>query len=945
MKCEFSDIDRELKTQIIEGCHSKHLRRKALEKDRSLNDLLELAGSLSLSESRAHDVEGETTPSSVNKAKPKSDWKKHKRESKQTERTCFYCGGHYPHKGQCPAFGTLKATPSLAKPSRTRVYAYNSSKPLETVGTFDAPVTYKDSTTSAHFHVIAGDCDTLLSFNTAITLKIVHISYAIQENRDVISKFPDLFEGIGKLKGTKCKLHVDDTVKPVAQPHRRIPFHVRKQTEKELQRLLDLDIIECVGDEPTPCVSPIQVVQKPKCPSQIRICVDMRAPNKAIQRERHLTPTIDDIIAKVNGAKVFSKLDLNAVELAEESRHLTVFSTHAGLYRYKILNFGVSSAAEVFQNLIQSSLLGLDGVLNISDDILVYAISQEEMDTRLEACLQRMRDCNLTLNKAKCEFNRDRIEFFGHVFSASGVSPDPKKVKAILKASDPQTVGEVRSLLGLAIYCSRFIPDLATISAPLRDLTRESSDWNWTKAHHDAICEIKQRLAASCTTAYYCPDKTTQIIVDASPVGLGAILAQRDKDRKPSIVALASRSLTPVEQRYSQIECEALSITWGILHFHLYLYGSNFEVITDHKPLVTLFNNPNSKPPMRIERWILKLQEYKFIVAYQPGKLNPADYLSRHPLPTNDSPSHEEKIAEQHLNFVTCNAVPKTLTLSEIKEATEEHRALKMCMTALERNNWKAIITQETDPETRNTLQSLHKIRDELTVVPTRDLIMRRNCIVIPLSARIKIVELAHEGHQGIVKTKQLLRERVWFPGIDKMVERKITQCIPCQATSASTLREPLQMSNLPNGPWLEVSIDFADLPSGEHLLVVVDDYSRYPVVEIVTSTSAKAVIPKLDAIFAQFGIPQIARSDNGPPFSSEDFKKFANYLGFKHQRITPLWPRANAEVERFMRTLKKIYRVAHAERKPWKQELYKFLRNYRATPHITTGTPPATLV
>lgn len=142
-----------------------------------------------------------------------------------------------------------------------------------------------------------------------------------------------------------CKLHIDDTVKPVVQLHRRIPFHVRKQTEKELQRLLDLDIIERVGGEPTPWVSPILVVKKPKSPNQIRICVDMRAPNKAIQRERHLTPTIDEIIAKVNGARHFAKLDLNAgyhqIELAEESRYVTVFSTHVGLFKYKRLNFGV----------------------------------------------------------------------------------------------------------------------------------------------------------------------------------------------------------------------------------------------------------------------------------------------------------------------------------------------------------------------------------------------------------------------------------------------------------------------------------------------------------------------------------------------------------------------------------------------------------------------------
>ncbi|XP_038049667.1 uncharacterized protein K02A2.6-like [Patiria miniata] len=797
-------------------------------------------------------------------------------------------------------FDTLKITPPLTKPIHTRVYAYNSDKPLQITGTFEALVTHKENISSATFFVVAGNCDTLLSFNTALALKIVHISYAVQHDGDILSKYADRFEGIGKLKDTKCKLHIDETVRLVTQPHRRIPFHVRKQTEKELQRLLDPDIIERVGDEPTPWVSSSQVVPKPKSPDQIRICVDMRAANKAVQRKRHITPTIDDIISKVNGAKVFSKLDLNAgyhqIELAEESRYITVFSTYIGLFRYKRLNFGVTSAAEVFQNLIQSSLHGLDGVINISDDILIFARSQDEMNTRLDACLQRLRDRNLTLNKAKCEFNRDSIAFFGHIFSAEGISPDPQKVKAILNASDPQTVSEVRSLLGLATYCSRFIPDLATISAPLCDLTRESTNWKWTKKHHNAIREIKQRLATSCSTSYYDPDKATQLIVDASPVGLGAILAQTDKDGNQSIVGLASRSLTPVEQRYSQIESEALSVTWGTLHYHLYLYGNNFEVVTDHKPLVTLFNNPNSKPPMRIERWILKLQEYRFQVAYQPGKLNPADYLSRHPLPTTKPASHKEKMAEQHVSFVTSNAVPKTLTLSELKSATETDHALQLCIEALRTNNWKAFMKQAVDPDTKSTLQSMYKIRDELTVILTNDLILRRNCIVIPASAQDHVIELAHEGHQGIVKTKQLLREKVWFPGIDRLVERKISQCIPCQATSSSTLREPLQMSTLPAGPWLEVSVDFADLPSGKHLLVVTDDYSRYPVVEIVTSTSVKAVIPKLDAIFSQFGIPQIIRSDNGPPFNSGDFKKFAAYLGFKHRRITPLWPRANAE-------------------------------------------------
>ena len=168
---------------------------------------------------------------------------------------------------------------------------------------------------------------------------------------------------------------------------------------------------------------------------------------------------------------------------------------------------------------------------------------------------------------------------------------------------------------------------------------------------------------------------------------------------------------------------------------------------------------------------------------------------------------------------------------------------------------------------------------------------------------------------------------------------------MPCQATCVSDLREPIVMSELPTGPWIDVSVDFADLPSGEHLLVVTDDYSRFPVVEIVASTSARAVIPKLDQIFAVFGVPRTVRTDNGPPFNSEDFAKFSQYLGFKHRKITPRWPRANGEVERFMRTLKKVLRTATTECRSWKQELYRFLRNYRATPHSTTGKPPATLL
>jgi hypothetical protein len=172
-------------------------------------------------------------------------------------------------------------------------------------------------------------------------------------------------------------------------------------------------------DGPAPWVSPIGVAPKPKNPNEIRLCVDMRLPNKAILRSRHITPTLDDMILDLNGAKVFSKCDLkngyHQLELSKESRNITTFTTHVGLRRQERLSFGISSAAEIFQNTPRSALEGLDGVRDISNDIIVFGCTQEEHDNRLERLFIRLHERNLTLNKSKCEFNKDKLEFYGHI--------------------------------------------------------------------------------------------------------------------------------------------------------------------------------------------------------------------------------------------------------------------------------------------------------------------------------------------------------------------------------------------------------------------------------------------------------------------------------------------------------------------------------------------------
>ena len=226
------------------------------------------------------------------------------------------------------------------------------------------------------------------------------------------------------------------------------------------------------------------------------------------------------------------------------------------------------------------------------------------------------------------------------------------------------------------------------------------------------------------------------------------------------------------------------------------------------------------------------------------------------------------------------------------------------------------------------------------------NIILRGSRIVIPKNLRDRAISIAHEGHQGLVKTKQLLCEKVWFPKIDNEVKKKIEQCTPCQANSCGSRPDPLQMSPLPPKAWHTLHMDFCGpFPTGEYLFVVIDAYSRFPEVEIVHSTSASAIIPKLDRIFSTHGLPLIIKSDNGPPFNSEDIRKYMAENGINHSRITPLWPQANLEAENFMKPLTKAIRSAHAEGKTWKKHLYKFLLNYRTTPHCTTGFAPTELL
>ena len=240
------------------------------------------------------------------------------------------------------------------QPTTKHLFAYGSNEQLATIGQFSGTISFQDQQHESPIHVLKGNHGSLLSYKTATALGIINLQVRhVQDDttpRDMLcTKYPTLFNGIGQLKGVEVKLHIDETVTPVAQPPRQIPFHIRQKVDTELRNLEEKGIIERV-DGPTPWVSPLVIT--PKKNGEVRGCVDMRRANQAIVREKHPMPTVEDLIHTLNGATVFSKLDLRAgyhqLSLAPESRYITTFATHKGLWSYTRLNFGTNSDSDIF---------------------------------------------------------------------------------------------------------------------------------------------------------------------------------------------------------------------------------------------------------------------------------------------------------------------------------------------------------------------------------------------------------------------------------------------------------------------------------------------------------------------------------------------------------------------------------------------------------------------
>ena len=746
----------------------------------------------------------------------------------------------------------------------------------------------------------------------------------------LIAQHPKVFnEGVGQLEG-KYHIRLDHRVDPVQHAPRRVPVALRDQLKETLEGLVQQDIIAPVT-KPTPWISSMVVV--PKKNGTLRICLDPKDLNKAIQREHYPLPTIEDIATRLHGAKVFTILDVRNgfwhVVLDEPSSFITTFHTPFGRYRWKRMPFGICSAPEVFQRRMHELIEGLNGVEVIADDFVTVGFGDTletailDHDQNLKAFLQRCEERKVRLNAEKLQLRKQEVPFIGHVATGEGLCADPGKVRAITEMPPPPDVAAVRRLLGLVQYLSKFLPHLSDITKPLRESTQKDTAWVWDHAQQTALDTLKKAVTSTPVLRYYNLADEVTLQCDASQSGLGAAMMQNGQP-----VAYASRALTSAETRYAQIEKELLAIVFACDHFDAYIYGRDaVHVETDHKPLECIVLKPLNGAPKRLQRMLLRLQKYNLLVKYKKGStMFLADTLSRAFLP--DVSACEFSRSLEDVDHTITLALSED-HLQQVKHMSADDPVLQVLREVI-RHGWP-----ESKSDVPESIHAYYDFRDELTVQD--QLVFKGQLLVVPAAMRKEMMAVAHATHIGTEGCIRRARDSMYWPRMTTELKEYVSKCDICLAHRATPGKEPLMQHDFEGRPWHKIGADLCEL-HGRTLLVVCDYYSNFIEVERIHKTTTSGVTKALKAMFARYGSPSVLVSDNGPQFGSTEFATFAKTWRFEHHTSSPHYPQSNGKAENAVKTVKRLFTKC---RESGQSEFFALL-DWRNTPTEGIGTSPA---
>ena len=584
---------------------------------------------------------------------------------------------------------------------------------------------------------------------------------------------------------------------------------------------------------------------------------------------------------------------------------------------------------------MESVLSGIPKVIVYLDDILVTGTSEEDHLHNLQIVLQKIEEAGLHLKKDKCKFMVPSITYLGHKVDAQGLHPLPDKIEAIVSAPRPKTVTELKAFLGLVNYYSKFIPNLASVLYPLYQLLNKGVDWSWSIEREKAFKHAKTLLTSNNVLIHYDSQKALVLACDASAYGVGVVLSHRLSDGSERPIGFASRVLSPAERNYSQIERESLACVFGVKKFHSYLYGRRFTLVTDHKPLLTLLHQHRAIPTTasnRIQRWALTLSMYEYSISFKPSIAHSnADALSRLPL---YNVSREPPVPTETVLLLQ-QISESPISANQIRRWTCRDPLLSRVLHFV-LSGWP----EELEPS-EASLKPFWSRKLELSAQDS--ILLWGNRVIVPSPGRNVILQELHACHPGIAQMKTLARMFVWWPCLDSDIEEFVNKCSICQSQRPAPPPAPIHPWKWPIKPWYRVHVDLAGPFLNHMFLIVIDAYSKWLEVRLLSSTTSTSLISSLRSIFAQFGIPSVIVSDNGRNFTSTEFEQFLTQNGIRHLLSSPYHPSSNGLAERGVRIFKEgmskctegtlLDRISHV------------LFYNHITPQTTTGLSPAELL
>ena len=734
----------------------------------------------------------------------------------------------------------------------------------------------------------------------------------------------------------------------------------------------ELEEAGLVKEIESPYAAPVVVAPKKDEAGQwtdLRYAIDYRRLNQVTVRDQYPTPVPEEILARMNGAALFTSMDaqkaFHQVPVAEDTQPMLAFHSGHRLLTWRRMPFGGKNSVACWQRIVDDALQGLEFAQAFADDVVVWSDGDEvEHMRRVRVVLERLHSKNIQISPKKTKLGMQRLEFLGHVVSASGVEPQWDKVEAIQKLPVPTSASEVRSFIGMATYYCKFLDHYSHVKRPLTDLTKKGAPWVWGEAQEEAFKQIKEMLVSAPVLRN--PDWTRPFILhtDWSKAGVGACLSQIAEDGQEYAVAFASRMNSRAEAAFSSYEGEVSAVVYAVQRFRYYLWGQKFTLVTDCKAMEWL--TTTAKLRSKLARWSLILAEYDMDIVHRPGKDNTVpDLLSRQPsASSNGRPvgiafhfARRPALQSSAMAFMAQQwgaPVAAGWIAGQVLEATfsrfdpwADEEALQFIRGELPREvvsalRWAALRRQCSRYMAREGRIWYRTATGQLLEVP-------------PPAQRQAVVMRIHEenGHLGRDRTHAMAAHRYTWPAMWQTVADTIKSCSQCDRVRASFDRQVDVMRPLPlMGLFYRFHLDAAvNLPAAKngakHVLIIVEAFSKWVDLVPLQELTAQAVAAAFkERVLARFGRPVEVTTDHGSEYKAE-FHQLCLELGIDHRLITPGHPEANGMAERIVGVLKKGLRkfvLTHGVA-AWPEHLPTIEFGYRTTPQQTTGFSPYFLV